>query len=126
MSDIYSLFMYLLTPPPSLTKNHLLCSIPIKIDQIWEIGYNWRRIWYSRVRMTSVQNSVVPKFRRGGAEKLKSKKLIFFKQTIGNPKLCIIPNNQPLKSIRNGDMSGFFFFDFEKEVSFPYLSSESN
>ena len=35
---------------------------------MWGNGFDLRRIWYSRVRMTSVQNSVMPKFGPGRTE----------------------------------------------------------
>ena len=48
------------------------CQIFTKIDQIWKTGFSWRIIWYSGVGMTSDQNSVVPRFRRRGAEGVKT------------------------------------------------------
>ena len=49
-----------------VTKNHLISLIPTKIEQIWEIGFDWRQIWW----MTWGQNSVAPKFWDGGDKRL--------------------------------------------------------
>ena len=54
------------TPPPE-TEN--------QIDQTWEIGFHWLQIWYAGGKMTSGQNSVVPKFEG----RTKWQKLVFFK-----------------------------------------------
>ena len=56
------------------TKNHLLSWIPTKIDQILGTDLDWQRIWYSATRITSWQNSIMPKFGEGGAGLLKLKK----------------------------------------------------
>ena len=60
------------------TRNYLLSSILIKIDQIWEMGFDWQWISYSGVGLTSGQNSVMSKFGGGGAEGLKLQTMFFF------------------------------------------------
>ena len=61
---------YNISTLPVELKNYLLSLIATKIDQIWEIGFDWRVVWYSGVGMMG-QNSVVFKFGKGSAEGLK-------------------------------------------------------
>ena len=62
------------------TKNYLLSSIRIKINQICKICFDWRAIWYSELWMTSSRNSVVTKFRGGGRgfSGIKMTKIVLF------------------------------------------------
>ena len=63
VSDIY---FYSFSYPK--TKNYSVSLIPI--NEIWEMGLDWRRIKYSEVELTSSKNSIMPKFGEGVAEGL--------------------------------------------------------
>ena len=83
----------------------LLTSVSTKFDKILEIHFVWWTIWYFEVRMTSGQNSVVPKSEGRSAERVKSQ-------------------NQPHWSIRNQNMSGLPSFNLEKGLFPPYFPSK--
>ena len=106
---------------PFDSKSHLLCSIPTKFDQIWEMGLDWRQIWYYEMWMTTDQNSVMSQFEGGGIRDWNRKNGFFFSRSMGNPKWCNISKNQLPRSIRRGDMEFSPLFVLEKERFIPYL-----
>ena len=63
------------------------------------------------------QNSVLPQFGGGGAEGSKTQKLPFFNQSIENQKLYNVSKNQPLMSIRRGDIGFLPFLTSKKSCS---------
>ena len=103
----------------SETNNHLLSLISTKINKIWEIGFDYRRTWYSEVKMTFGQNSVTLKFGGRGCRGENPQKLLLFgsnrskiKTCITYPKISLLP----VRLISRGDRGIFPLFDRKNEL----------
>ena len=113
ISDIFLIF------PFEIEKIYLLSLVLIEIDQIWEMGFDWRTIWGSRM-------AVVPKCKREGVEELKSQKIVpVLSQSMDTLKLCNKSKNQPRRSIRRRDMGVYPFLTL-KNSNVPLLSLHQN
>lgn len=75
--------------------------------------------------MISDEISAVPKFEGGSAKGLKSQKSFLIVPIDRKSKVIQHIQKSPRKSIRSGDMREFPFFNSEKGLFYPYISSKS-